>query len=78
MVVTFFAGPSAAIVQILKGSLKVGDTVWFRGNTTDLKETICSLQIEHESITEAQAGQEVGVKVSAKVRRNDRVYKISQ
>lgn len=76
-VVSFFAVPSAAIIEVTKGSLKVGDSIWIRGHTTDLKETIRSMQIEHQSITEATVGQQVGVKVSARVRRQDRVYKIS-
>ena len=76
-VAAFFAVPSAAIIKIQRGSLKVGDTIWIRGHTTDLKQTISSMQIEHQVITEAQSGMEVGVKVSSRVRRNDKVYKIS-
>ena len=76
-VVSFFAVPSAAIVEITKGSLKLGDTIWIRGHTTDLKEAIRSMQIEHQVIAEAKVGQQVGVQVSARVRRHDRVYKIS-
>ena len=76
-IVSFFSVPSAAIIEITKGSLKVGDTIWIRGHTTDLKETVHSMQIEHQTLTEAKTGQQVGVKVSARVRRHDRVYKIS-
>ena len=76
-VVSFFSVPSAAVIEVTKGSFKVGDTIWIRGHTTDLKETIGSMQIGHQVITEAQMGQQVGVKVSARVRPNDRVYKIS-
>lgn len=76
-IVGFFAVPSAAIVEIKKGTLKVGDTIWIRGHTTDLKETISSMQLEHTPISEANVGQQVGIKISARVRRNDKVYKIS-
>lgn len=76
-VVAFFSVPSAAIVKISQGSLKIGDTIWIRGHTTDLKETITSMQIDRKPITEAKKGEEFGIKVSAKVRRNDRVYRIS-
>ncbi len=76
-VVSFFSIPSAAIIEITKGSLKVGDTIWIRGHTTDLKEAVHSMQVEHQPLTEAGVGQQVGVKVSVRVRRNDRVYKIS-
>ena len=76
-VVGFFAVPSAAIIKITKGSLKAGETIWIHGHTTDLKQKIDSLQIDRKPIEEGKEGQEVGVKVSARVRRNDRVYKIS-
>jgi len=34
------------------------------------------MQIEHESFTEAKQGDSVGLKVSEKVRRGDKVYKV--
>lgn len=76
VIVAFYAAPSAAIIEIKNGSLKVGDTLWIRGHTTDLKETITSMQIDHQPISEAKQGAQVGVKVSQKVRQHDRVYKI--
>jgi phage repressor protein C with HTH and peptisase S24 domain len=35
------------------------------------------MQIEHKSVTEAKKGDSVGVKVSEKLRRGDKVYKIA-
>ncbi len=75
-VVGFFAVPSAAILEITQGSLKVGEKIWIRGHTTDLIETISSMQIDRAPISEAEKGQQIGVKVSGRVRRHDRVYKI--
>jgi len=63
--------------QIKKGSLRVGDKIWIKGHTTDLVQDVTSMQIEHAPITEGKQGEQVGVKVSSKVRRNDRVYKVS-
>jgi hypothetical protein len=34
------------------------------------------MQIEHESVSEAGAGQSVGIKVKEKVREHDIVYKV--
>ena len=76
-VVGFFAIPSAAILEIKKDSLKVGDRIWIKGNTTDLVETVSSMQVEHTPVSEANKGSQVGVKVSTRVRRHDRVYKVS-
>ncbi len=76
-VVGFFAVPSVAIIAISKDSLKLGDTVWIVGHTTDLKQTIESMEVDRKPITQAAAGQEVGIKVTARVRRHDKVYKVS-
>lgn len=76
-VASFFAVPSAAIIEITQGSLKVGEKIWIRGHTTDLIETVNSMQIDRAPIAEAKQGQQIGVKVSGRVRRHDRVYKIT-
>ena len=76
-VMGFYAIPSAALVEITHGSLKIGDKVWIKGRTTDLVETVLSMQIEYSSVSEVQQGSQVGIKVSSKVRRHDRVYKVS-
>jgi len=71
-VMTYYA--NIAAVE-LSGSVKVGDTIIFRGFTTDLEQKVDSMQIEHDSVQEAKAGDQIGVKVPGKVRKNDRVYK---
>ncbi len=76
-VVAFFRIPVVAVLKVTEGPLKPGDQVWIRGHTTDLKQTIASMQVNHKPIPEAKKGMEVGVKVSSRVRRGDRVYRIS-
>lgn len=76
-VVAFFAVPSAAVIEIKKGILKVGDKIWIKGHTTDLVEDVTSMQVGPTPVPEGKQGEQVGVKVSSKVRRNDRVYKVS-
>ena len=73
-VMTYYANIGVAAVE-LSGSVKVGDTIIFRGFTTDLEQKVDSMQIEHDSVQEAKAGDQIGVKVPGKVRKNDRVYK---
>jgi len=73
-VITYYANIGVAAVE-LSGSVKVGDTIIFRGFTTDLEQKVDSMQIEHDSVQEAKAGDQIGVKVPGKVRKNDRVYK---
>ena len=74
-VMDFFARPVVAGIE-LAGSLKMGDVVKIRGHTTDLEFTVESMQINNVDVTEAGAGQAVGVKVPDRVRRGDRVYRL--
>lgn len=61
----------------LVGTLKVGDTVHVQGHTTDLEQAVESIQIEHEQVQEAKAGDAVGIKVTERCRRGDKVYKVT-
>lgn len=72
----FFAQISVAAIEITAGKLSVGDTIHVKGHTSDLKEQIDSMQIEHESVETAKKGDSIGVKVTDKVRRKDKVFKL--
>lgn len=61
----------------LTGTLRVGDTIHIKGHTTDLEETVQSMQIEHEQVEEAKAGDAIGIKVSDRCRDGDIVYKVT-
>jgi translation elongation factor EF-Tu-like GTPase len=76
IVTHYFSQVNAAVVKIKKGSLKLGDQLYFKGHTTDLKSTIESLQIDRKPIPQAEAGDEIGVGVNDKVRVGDQVFKI--
>ncbi len=69
----YYTDINVAIIKLNK-QLNVGDTVHFSGHTTDFTEEINDMEYDHEKIESADAGQEVGVKVSQKVRDGDEVY----
>ena len=46
------------------------------GGQTDFNQTIESMEIEHEKVQEAKAGDSVGLKVEQKVREGYKVYKV--
>jgi translation initiation factor IF-2 len=75
-VVKFFSKPSVAAMEITSGTLRVGDRIRIKGHTTDLEETVDSMQIEKESIEEAEPGFLVGIKVKDRVREGDKVFKV--
>ncbi len=72
----FFARPVVAGIE-LTAPLKIGDTIHIQGHTTDLEMTIDSMQIDNANVTEAKAGDSVGIKVNDRVRRGDHVYKVT-
>ena len=77
-VVAFFRIPVVAVIRVTQGTLSLGDQVWIRGHTTKLKQTLTSMQINHQPISKARKGDEFGVKISSRVRIGDRVYRIAR
>lgn len=71
----YFNKIGVAIVE-LEDDLKVGDTIRFKGSTTEFEQMVDSLQIEHEQVQEAKKGQAVGLKVKEHTREHDLVYKV--
>ena len=72
----FFARPVVAGVELI-GTLKVGDKLHIQGHTTDLEFVVDSMQINNANVSEAKAGDSVGIKVSDRVRHGDTVYKVT-
>ena len=70
----YYAKIGVAIVN-LKAPLSVGDKILVKGPTTNLEQTVASMQIEHKNIELAEAGQSIGLKVKERVRETDTVYK---
>ena len=74
-VVNFLDKISVAIIE-LSGALKNGDKIRIKGTETDFEQTAESMQIEHNVVESASAGQSIGLKVSSPVKKNDKVYKL--
>lgn len=70
----YFPHVNAAVIK-LKTPLGIGDTIRIKGHTTDIKETVTSMQIDRAPITVAKKGDEIGLLVSSRVRAGDKVYK---
>jgi selenocysteine-specific translation elongation factor len=73
----FFAHPVVAGIK-LTATLKVGDKIRIKGHTTDLEMDVGSMQIDNANVTEAKAGDSIGIKVTDRVRPGDIVYKITE
>ncbi len=71
----YFGHLGVAAVELSK-DLKAGDTIRIKGATSDFTEKVDSMQIEHETLTEAKAGQSIGLKVNEHAREHDKVYRV--
>jgi len=76
VVIKFFAKPNVAALKVTNGSIKTGDTLKYKGHTTDFTEQIVSMEIDNQPVEEAKVGDMVGLKVKERVRENDKVYKV--
>lgn len=73
----FFDHLGVAVLQ-LSQPVSVGDTLHFLGHSTDFKQEVASLQIEHKPVTEAKPGEDVALKVAQRVHPNDAVFKVEE
>jgi len=72
----YFDRLGVAVFEITEGALKVGDTVRVVGNATNFTQPVESMQVEHQPVPSASAGQSVGVKVKSPTRAHDEVFKV--
>jgi putative protease len=70
----FFSRINVAVIDVTD-TVSVGDRIFIKGPTTDIEQTIDSMEIEHEKVKQATAGQSIGMKVDGRVRENDTIYK---
>lgn len=75
-VVTHYFGKIGVGIIQLKDTLKVGDVIHIKGAHDDFTQTVESIQIEHQNVNEAKAGDMVGVKVVQRVHPHDKVFKV--
>jgi translation elongation factor EF-Tu-like GTPase len=75
-VIKYFGKISVAAIRLSEGSLKVGDKIHIVGHTTDITQTVDSMQIENKDVQEAGPGADIGIKVEGRAREHDVVYKV--
>jgi len=75
-VIHYFDRISVAVLELTE-MIRVGDTIHFHGHSTDFKQAVDSLQLDHQNVTEAKPGQDVALKVSQKVHLHDAVLKVT-
>jgi putative protease len=76
VVTHYFSHLSVAVVKLEAATLRVGDTIHFRGHTTDFKQRVDSLEVNHASVPEVGPNDDFGLKVREHAREHDVVYKV--
>jgi len=71
----YFTKIGVGVIE-LSDELKVGDRISIEGATTNLQQTVRSMQIEHKDVQSASAGDAIGLRVDQRVREGDLVYKL--
>jgi hypothetical protein len=67
---------SVAIMRLESGTLRVGDMIHMRGQTTDFTQRVESLEVDHAPATEVRPSDEFGLKVIEHAREHDVVFKV--
>jgi putative protease len=75
-VVHYYPRANAAVVSVGPGAIRTGDTVHFRGHTTDFYQQLDRLEMDHSEVPMASAGEVVGIHVSHRVREGDVIMTI--
>lgn len=70
----YYSKLGVGIVE-LSDALKTGDKIKIQGHSTDIEQTVDSIEVDHKEVPEANKGDVIGIKVTDKVREGDKVYK---
>ena len=68
---------SVAIIQLETGMLRTGDMIHIKGHTSDFRQQVGSIEVNHMHVDQVQAGESFGVKVNEHAREHDVVYKVT-
>lgn len=72
----YYSRLRVAVVKLDRGPLQVGDVIHVKGHTSDFRQVVESMQIEHQPIAKAVPGDDFGLKVSDHAREHDVVYRV--
>ena len=75
-VIHYYSKKGVAVLRIV-GSLRLGEKIRIvGGRNTNFTQIVASMEIEHQKIEIAHAGEEIGLKVEEIAREGYEVYKL--
>ena len=76
--ITHYYGKIGVAIVELSATLKQGDRISIEKDPDSFEQVAESMQIENEPITEAKAGQAIGLKVEQPTKEGAQVFKITE
>lgn len=76
VVTHYYSHLSVATIQLERGTLRVGDLIHICGHTTDFRQRVESLEVDHAPATEVGLKDDFGLKVVDHAREHDVVFKV--
>lgn len=71
----YYSRIGVAVLNLSEG-LQVGDEIHFQGHTTDFTQRVEHMEVNHHPLQSVGPGADVAVKVIARVREGDTVYRV--
>jgi hypothetical protein len=72
----YFSHLSVAAVSLTE-PLAIGDRIHIRGHTSDVAQTVDSMEVDHQPVERAGPGDDLAVRVADHVREHDLVFRDS-
>ena len=71
----FYPKISVAVIE-LEDTLSVGDKISIERGEESFEQKVDSMQIEHENVEKAEAGQSIGLKVAGQTKEGAKVFRV--
>jgi hypothetical protein len=75
--ITHYFQKIGVAVILLEDNLDTGNEIHILGKHTDFHQKVTSMQIEHQTLTSATKGQDIGLKVIQAVHVGDEVFRVA-
>ena len=73
--VTHYFSHLGVAAVTLTDTLRVGDRIHIVGHTSDVEQTVESMEVEHAKVDSAGPGDDVALAVTDHVRDHDRIFR---
>ncbi len=74
--VTHYFDKAGVAVVKLSGAISTGDAIKFKKGDAEFTDIVESIQVNHEPMISAKAGDEVAIKISQQAKEGATLYKV--